>query len=74
MCSIEEKIVSDYTGYDFDRLESLTVFEYWLYLRDAVIYKLEQTEEGREYLEKCWVAEQKNPDRVALRKYFGKHN
>ena len=70
--TIEEKIVRDYTGYDFDRLELLTVFEFWALLRDAFIYECKQTEQGRDYLEKCWLAEQTEPDRAALRKYFGK--
>lgn len=70
--TIEEKLVGDYTGLDFDRIDSLTVFEFWQYLRDAVIYNCMQTEEGREYLDKCWAAEQKDPDRKTLRKYFGK--
>ncbi len=69
---MEEKIVRDYTGLDFGRLQSLTVFEFWLYLRDAVIYNCMQSDSGNEYLEKCWAAEQKDPDRNALRKYFGK--
>lgn len=70
--TLEEKIVRDYTGYDFDRIGSLTVFEFWLYLRDAVIYNCKQTDSGKEYLDKCWAAEQREPDRVTLRKYFGK--
>jgi hypothetical protein len=54
-------------------MESLTVFEFWLLLRDAVIYNCQQTEEGRDYLERCWAAEQTEPDRKMLRQYFGKH-
>lgn len=69
---IEEKIVRDFTGYDFDRMENLTVFEFWLFLRDAVVYNLQQTEDGRKYLEKCWCSEQTKPDRAALRRQFGK--
>lgn len=65
--TIEEKIVSDYTGYNFDRVEELEVFEYWLLLRDAVIHKYLQTEDGREYLENCWTLEQTKPDRQSLR-------
>ena len=70
---LEEKLVRDFTGYDFDRLEELTVFEFWLYLRDAVVYNLSQTEEGQKQLEKCWISEQTSPDRQSLRKYFHKH-
>jgi len=69
---LEEKTVSEYTGYSFDRLENLNVFEFWMLLRDAVIYNCQQTEQGRDYLEKCWMADQTEPDRNALRKYFNK--
>ncbi|WP_254306607.1 hypothetical protein [Clostridium sp. 001] len=43
------------------------MFEYWLLLRDAVIYNYKQTKEGREYLENCWRIEQTEPDRKSLR-------
>lgn len=46
------------------------MFEYWLLLRDAVIYNYMQTPEGIKYLEKCWRMEQTEPDRKALRKKF----
>jgi len=69
---LEEKIVCKYTGCDFDRLESMKVFEYWLLLRDAVIYNYSQSEEGREYLDNCWRMEQTEPDREGLRRKVGK--
>ena len=72
--TLSEKTVSDYTGYNFDRIENLNVFEFWLLLHDAVVYNCQQTEQGREYLEKCWLADQTEPDRGALLKYFGKRN
>jgi len=50
----------------------MEVFEYWLLLRDAVIYNYMQTEEGNKYLENCWRMEQTSPDRKALRKKMGK--
>ena len=70
---LEEKIVRDYTGYDFDRLNNLSVFEFWALLRDAIVYNCKQTEEGRKYLNDCWLHDQTEPDRGALLKYFGKH-
>ena len=59
--------MAEYTGYDFDRIEELTVFEFWSYLRDAAIYKWSQTDGGRAYMEKCRRMEQTEPDRKALR-------
>lgn len=66
--TMEEKIVSEYTGYSFREIENLDVIEYWLYLRDAVIYNCMKTEKGQEYLENCWRMEQTKPDRKSLRK------
>jgi len=71
--TLEEKVVSAYSGYDLDRIEELEVTEFWLLLRDAVVYNCQQTEEGRDYLEKCWLTDQTEPDRDALRKYFKKN-
>lgn len=50
----------------------MCVFEYWLLLRDAVVYNYMQTEEGREYLDKCWIMEQIRPDRKRLRDKLGR--
>lgn len=68
---MEEKTVCDYTGYGFDKLEELEVFEYWLLLKDAIVYNYMQTEEGREYLDNCWRIEQTEPDRKSLRERMG---
>lgn len=38
--------------------------------RDASVLRLKETEEGRDYLEKCWRYSQQEPDRAALRKQF----
>jgi hypothetical protein len=62
----------DFTGFNFVQIAELDVFEYWAILRDAVIYKYMQTQEGLEYLEKCWMLEQTKPDRERLREKFGK--
>jgi hypothetical protein len=69
---IEEKLVFDYTGFNFAQIDDLNVFEYWAMLRDAVIYKYMQTKEGQEYLDRCWTLEQTKPDRARLREKFGK--
>ncbi|WP_242850468.1 hypothetical protein [Clostridium botulinum] len=69
--TIEEKIVCEYTGYTFYQLEDLEAFEYWLLLRDAIVYNYTQTEAGREYLENCWRLEQTKPDRKSLREKVG---
>lgn len=39
--------------------------------RDAYIHSLQQTKEGREYLENAWRLEQTEPERDKLREKFG---
>lgn len=63
-------MVSKYTGFNFYEVDELNVFEYWLYLRDAIIYEYSKSENGLEYLEKCWIMEQTTPDRTSLRNRF----
>jgi len=50
----------------------MDIFEFWFWLRDAAIYNHMQSEEGREYLDKCWCMEQTSPDRQRLRETIGK--
>lgn len=63
-----ERIVSEYTGLNFLQLEEVSYLRYLQWRRDAYIYRLNQTEEGREYLDNAWRMEQSKPDRIALRK------
>ena len=39
-------------------------------LRDAEVMRLKESQEGQDYLEKCWTYKQTAPDRAALRKQF----
>ena len=55
-------------------VQQLDYIDYLQYRRDAFIHKMNQTEEGREYLLKAWNLEQTKPDRKALREKFGKGN
>lgn len=65
-------MVSAYTGLNFHEVGALDYVQYLTYRRDAYIHSLEQTEEGREFLENAWRMEQTKPDRKALRAEFGK--
>lgn len=47
------------------------LFQFWQYLRDAVIYNNMKTQEGNEYLENCERIEDTQPDRVGLRRIKG---
>lgn len=65
-------MVADYSRLNFIEIEDLPIDVYMLLLRDAFIYKQEQSEEGRKYLANCWRIEQTEPDRKKLRERFGK--
>ncbi len=64
-------MVSRYTGLNMLEVENLDYLEYLAYRRDAFIYKLSQTEKGREYLSNAYRLEQTAPDRKSLRDQFG---
>lgn len=66
-------MVVDYTRLNIKQVLDLNIFDYWLFLRDAYIYKLQQTEEGRNYLKRCWTLSQAKPNRKKLREKFGKN-
>jgi len=68
--SSDLKIVSDYTGLDFNAVYALEIFEYYGYLHDAVVWNCNKTESGKEYLEKAYLHAQTEPDRSELRKYI----
>ena len=50
----------------------MCIFEYWLFLRDAVIYNYMQTEDGNKYLDNCYRMSETQPDRKKLREQFKK--
>ena len=65
-------MVSRYTGLTMVEVENLDIVDYLSYRRDAFIYKMSQTEKGREYLRNAYCISQTEPDRKALRDQFGK--
>ena len=65
-------MVASYTGLNFHEVGALEYVQYLTYRRDAYIYYLDQTEDGREYLDNAWRMEQTKPDRQALREQVGK--
>lgn len=52
-------------------MDELPIDVYLLFLHDAFIDKMRQTEAGREYLAKCRRLETTEPDRKRLRAKFG---
>ena len=64
--------MSDYTGLTFLEIAELDYLQYLVWRRDAFIYRLNQTEEGQEYLKNAYRMEQTTPDRKRLREKIGK--
>jgi len=64
--------VARYAGISLLQVRDLDYIEYLRLRRDAFIYDLSQTEAGLEYLDNAYRMEQTKPDRVRLRKHFGK--
>jgi len=64
--------VAAYTGLNFHEIGQLDYGTYLLWLRDAYINMLTQTEEGRDHLDDCWRMSQTKPDRPKLRQKLGK--
>lgn len=62
-------LVSDYTGMNFNELMVVDCITFKMLLRDAFINKMRQTEEGRDYLENCWLMKQTKPDRARLKEF-----
>lgn len=67
-----EKLVADYTGLNFNEIEQLDYIDYLQYRFDAFVSKMNETEKGREYLDKAWCLTQTAPDRQTLRNKFSK--
>lgn len=65
-------MVVSYTGLNYYQVEEMDIDEYLFFVREAYIHGLNQTEDGRKYLENCWRMTQTKPDRAALRDKFGK--
>lgn len=62
----------EYTGLNVNEIEELEYIDYLQYKRDAFIHSMNQTEEGRKYLENARTLTQTEPDRKRLRELFGR--
>lgn len=67
----ELKYISDYSGLNFAECLELDCYTYKILVRDAFVYKMKQSDKGKEYLEDCWLINQTEPDRKSLREKFG---
>ncbi|MDE6182387.1 MAG: hypothetical protein K2F59_04205 [Eubacteriales bacterium] len=62
--------MSDYTSFNFNQCLELDCVTYKILLREAYISKLEETEEGMEFLNSCYTSNQKLPDVEKLKNLF----
>lgn len=69
--TLDEKTVADYCNMSILEVSELDLIEFLCYRRDAVIYKLQQTEEGQKYLDNAYRLTLTSPDREGLRERFG---
>ena len=65
------KMVADYSRLSFSECLELDCYTYKALVKDAFIYKMKQSENGRDYLEDCYLLQQTHPDRKRLREKFG---
>lgn len=72
MLTFYEKLVSKYCNISFLEVAELDYDVFLFFAKEGYVYSLLQTESGREYLEKCWILQQTEPDRNALRKILRK--
>lgn len=64
--------MSEYSGLSLLEVGQLGYVQFLTWRRDAFIYFLNRTEEGREYLDNAWRMEQTKPDRAKLREKLRK--
>lgn len=57
-----DKLAADYANINLYDIDDILITEYWLILRDAFIYRLSQTEKGREYLKNAYRLTQTEAD------------
>lgn len=62
-----EKLIIDYTGLSLIEIYDLDVDIYMFLRREAYIYNLRESEQGREYLKNCYRIQQTKPDREKVR-------
>lgn len=65
-------MVSDFTRLSFKEINDLYYDDFLLYVKEAFIYKLEQSEGGREYLRNAYRITQTQPERDKIRERMNK--
>lgn len=60
--TLDLKYVGDYAGLNIREVEDLNILEFYLFMHDAVVWNLSQSEDGRKRLDKSWMLRQTEPD------------
>lgn len=68
-----EKLVMDFARLSLWEVQELDLDVYLYLVREAYIYDLSQTKQGREYLETCKRLTVTKPEREKLRARYGKN-
>ena len=71
MATLAESVVAKWANMPITEVDELEYTAYLTMLRDAFIYTMSQTEEGRNRLDRAWALSQEKPDRDAARALFG---
>ena len=71
MPTFDLKVVSDYSGLTILEVWNLRYFTYCRLLRDSIIYRLTQSDEGLSKLKEAYAFEQTSPDLEAIEKFTG---
>jgi len=66
------RAVIEYSGMNYEQVLDLTVDTFQLMLKNHVIDRLNQSEEGRQYLADCTRLQAKEPDMKAVRAKIAK--
>lgn len=65
-----EHLVVEYTNMPMSAVLDLDVVDFMALRRDAYISELSKTEDGREYLDKCWCFEAEDADYSAVTEFM----
>lgn len=66
------KAVIDYSGMNYEQVLDLPIDTFQIMLKNYIVEKLKQTDEGRQYLADCERLQASEPDMIAVRKAISK--
>lgn len=67
------KLISQYTGLNFNEVYDLPYGLYLLYLKESWINNLKQTDEGKQFLKDLWRLQQTKADLNSIRSFTNRN-